>query len=129
MTMYANGTNSDGRDATSRMEELLEKLTLEERRIIAKLSNEWEKKDQRQYPRILCSIITDCIVNGRLYRETMENISAGGAYIKTGTRIEAGMKIHQSFFIPNTEILIQSKSQTLWSDQEGSGVRFNIVGS
>ena len=65
-------------DATERMSDLVEKLSLEEQRILARLLTNWEKRDQRSHPRIPCTIVTEYQALNRSYKDTIKNISPGG---------------------------------------------------
>ena len=106
------------------MGKLIEKLSIEEHRILAKVLNEWEKKDQRRHPRISCSIITEYHALNHVHKDTIKNISLGGAYIDSKQHFPVNLEINQSFFFPNFEIPIQLKSQIIWTGPDGFGVQF-----
>jgi hypothetical protein len=109
------------------MVEIFEKLSMEEQRILARLVNDWEKRDQRRHSRIPCSIITEYRALNQVYKDTIKNISLGGAYIESTHYFPLNLEIDQSFFLPNFETRIQSKSQIIWTDPNGFGVQFNPI--
>ena len=117
----------DNRSATQRLSELINNLSIDEVRILTRLLNNWEKRDQRRHPRTPCSIITQYIVGDQAHKDIIRNISPGGAFIESGHLFPANLEISQSFFFPNFEIPIRSKSKIIWTGPNGFGVQFNIL--
>jgi hypothetical protein len=103
---------------------LIDNLTIDDQRILARILNNWDDRDQRKQPRRPCSIITEYTVGNRLHKGTMKNISPGGAYIENRPLFSVSQEISQSFFIPNFEIPIRSKSKIIWIGSNGFGVQF-----
>jgi hypothetical protein len=106
------------------LNQLIDHLTIDDQRMLARILNNWDDRDQRKQPRTPCSIITEYTVANRLHKGTMENISPGGAYIANRPLFPVNEEISQSFFIPNFEIPIRSKSEIIWVGSNGFGVRF-----
>ena len=119
----------DERSATRRMSELINNLSIDETRILARLLNDWQKKDQRRHPRTPCSIITEYMVGDQIHKDLIKNISLGGAFIESRCAIPLNLVIYQSFFFPNFEIPIRSNSKIVWTAPNGFGVRFEILGN
>ena len=115
--------------AARRMSDLLDSLTLDEQRILARLLSDWQERDQRKDERTECSIITEYIVHNRPHRDKMRNISLGGAFIESRHSFPVNQEISQSFFFPNFEIPIRTKSRIVWSVPNGFGVQFQIMES
>ena len=109
------------------MSDLVEKLSVEEQRILARLLNNWGKRDQRSHPRIPCTIITQYRALDRPYKDTIKNISPGGAFIESKNRFPVNLEIDQRFFFPNFEIPIRSHSKIAWTAPYGFGVQFEII--
>jgi hypothetical protein len=103
---------------------LIDNLTIDDQRILARILNNWEDRDQRKHPRTPCSIITEYTVGNRLHKVTMKNISPAGANIENGPLFSVSQEISQSFFIPNFEIPIRSQSKIIWVGSNGFGVQF-----
>lgn len=108
------------------MAKLLEKLSVEEQRILARMLTNWEKGGQRRHPRIRCSIITEYRALNQVHKGTIKNISLGGAYIENSHQFPLNLEINQSFLYPNFEIPIYFKSQIIWSGTNGFGVHFMV---
>ena len=125
--MISSDKYYDNQAATKRMSDLIEKLSLEEQRILARLLNNWEKRDQRSHPRIPCTIITEYKALNRSYKDTIKNISPSGAFIESTSRLPVNLEINQRFFFPNFEIPIRSHSKVAWTASYGFGVQFEII--
>ncbi len=106
------------------LNQLINHLTIDDQRMLARILNNWDDRDQRKQPRTPCSIITEYTVDNRLHKGTMENISPGGAYIANQPLFPVNREISQSFFIPNFEIPIRSMSKIIWVGSDGFGVQF-----
>jgi hypothetical protein len=106
------------------LNQLIDHLTIDDQRMLARILNNWDDRDQRKQPRTPCSIITEYTVDNRLHKGTMENISPGGAYIANQPLFPVNQEISQSFFIPNFEIPIRSMSKIIWVGSDGFGVQF-----
>jgi len=106
------------------LNQLVDHLTIDDQRMLARILNNWDDRDQRKQPRTPCSIITEYTVDNRLHKGTMENISPGGAYIANQPLFPVNQEISQSFFIPNFEIPIRSMSKIIWVGSDGFGVQF-----
>ena len=104
--------------------QLIDNLTIDDQRMLARILNNWDDRDQRKQHRAPCSIITEYTVANRLHKGTMENISPGGAYIANQPLFPVSEEISQSFFIPNFEIPIRSMSKIIWIGSNGFGVQF-----
>jgi len=113
--------------ASKRMSDLVKNLSIEEQRILARLLNNWEKRDQRLHPRIPCAIVTGYRALNRSYKDTIKNISLGGAFIESTHHLPVNLEIDQHFFFPNFEIPIRSNSKVIWAAPIGFGVQFEIV--
>jgi hypothetical protein len=122
--MASSIKRSDEHSTTQRLSELLDNLTINEVRILSRLLENWEKKDQRKHPRTPCSIITEYMIEGRAYKDKIKNISLGGAFIQSRNAFPVNLEISQSFFFPNFEVPIQSKGKVVWTGSSGFGVKF-----
>ena len=65
--------------ATERLSQFINNLSMDEVRILARMLNDWQKRDQRSHPRTPCSIITEYMVENQTHKDLIKNISLGGA--------------------------------------------------
>ena len=125
--MKSSDKQSDNPAATKRMTDLVNHLSIEEQRILVRLLNNWEKRDQRLHPRIPCTLVTEYRALNRSYKDTIKNISLGGAFIESTNDFPVDLEINQHFFFPNFEIPIRSNSKIIWTAPTGFGVQFEII--
>ena len=109
------------------LSQFLDNLSVDDQRMLSRLLNTWEKRDQRRNPRIPCSIITQYSVNDQEHKGVMRNISIDGAFIESQHELTVNQQIAQSFFFPNFEIPIRSNSKIVWIQSGGFGVQFEFV--
>jgi len=105
----------------------ISELSKTEQRILSKALEDAQKQELRKHPRTPCAIITEYTIDNRAYKGTIENISPGGAFIRSRDVFPVNRQISQSFFYPNFEIPIRSNSKIVWVGSRGFGVRFDIV--
>ncbi len=113
--------------AIQRLSQFINNLTIDEVRVLARLLNNWQKRDQRRHPRTPCSIITEYMVENQTHKDLIQNISLGGAFIESRHTFPVDLVVSQSFFFPNFEIPIRSNSKIVWADAHGFGVQFEIL--
>ena len=122
--MDSSKSNFNSTADSRHLNQLIDHLTIDDQRMLSRILNNWDDRDQRKQPRTPCSIITEYTVDNRLHKGTMENISPGGAYIANQPLFPVNQEISQSFFIPNFEIPIRSMSKIIWVGSDGFGVQF-----
>ena len=122
--MDSSKSNFNSTADSRHLNQLIDHLTIDDQRMLSRIVNNWDDRDQRKQPRTPCSIITEYTVDNRLHKGTMENISPGGAYIANRPLFPVNQEISQSFFIPNFEIPIRSMSKIIWVGSDGFGVQF-----
>jgi len=126
----ATGNDSfNSRTDDPHLSQFLENLSIDDQRVLSRLLNTWEKRDQRRHRRMPCNIITEYVVDDQEHKGVMRNISLGGAFIEARRELAVGRQIAQSFFFPNFEIPIRSKSKIVWVASAGFGVQFDFVRS
>jgi len=109
--------------------QFLDNLSIDDQRVLSRLLNSWEKRDQRRQPRMPCTIITEYFINDQAHKGIMRNISLDGALIESRHELAVNQQIAQSFFFPNFEIPIRSNSKIVWVASGGFGVQFKFVQS
>jgi len=111
----ATGNDSfNARTNDPHLSQLIDNLSIDDQRVLSRLLNTWEKRDQRKHPRMPCSIITEYVFNEQDYKGVMQNISLDGAFIVSRHELAVNQQIAQSFFFPNFEIPIRSNSKIVW---------------
>lgn len=84
----------------------------------------WRNKDRREDPRAPCAIPVDYSAGGRAFKDFIEDISAGGLFIKTQAALSAGQQITLTFMPPDRKKPVRIDGEIERSDSTGIGVKF-----
>lgn len=85
-----------------------------------------ENKEQRKYSRKDFFRIIDYNVEGRYYRDFIENISEGGLFFKPSHTFSVGQKIQITFMSPDNQKPFKINGEIVRVDTDGVGVTFKI---
>ena len=83
--------------------------------------------EKKQHPRIVPFVAVDFAVQGRAYRGSIHNISAGGAFIETRESFEVGAEITMTFLSSKDRKPIKITGEIVRSGPQGIGVRFKVL--
>ena len=75
-----------------RLIELISNMSVDHQRDLLD-SLERQQRGYRKFPRKPCSIDTDYTIQNKAYKDFIENISAGGVYIKTKKKQTIGQEM------------------------------------
>jgi hypothetical protein len=125
--MTTGNDRSSFRANDPHLSQILDNLSIDDQRVLSRLLNRWEKRDQREHPRMPCRIITEYMVNDQDRKGVIRNISQDGAFIESRHELAVNQHIAQSFFFPNFEIPIRSNSKIVWVASRGFGVQFDFL--
>ena len=76
--METGNDSFNARTNDPHLSQLLDNLSIDDQRMLSRLLNSWEKRDQRKHPRMPCSIITEFVFNEQDYKGVMQNVSLDG---------------------------------------------------
>lgn len=85
-----------------------------------------QDKEQREYSRKDFLTIIDYNVDDRYYRDFIQDISAGGVFIKTAQNLSAGQSILMTFMSPDNQKPFRIKGKIIHTQKDGIGVKFEI---
>jgi Tfp pilus assembly protein PilZ len=80
--------------------------------------------DKRNTGRKYFKVTVDYSVKDKFYSDTLENISSGGAFIRTTRPIDVGDDTTMVASIPGMEGSIKAKGKVVRRTEEGVGVKF-----
>ncbi len=123
--MDATIKKSDDSQVTERIVSLISKLPLDEKLKLLKVLEADYQIGLRVHPRKECFIPADYVTHGRVYRDFIKNISAGGVFIENREALSPGGAISLTFSLPNVEDPIKISGKIVWIASNGIGVRFN----
>ena len=90
-------------------------------------SLERQQRGYRKFPRRPCSIDTDYTIQNKAYKDFIENISAGGVYIKTKKKQSIGQEVTMSFMLAGHSKPIEVTGKIVRVGDQGFAVKFYRV--
>jgi len=112
---------------TARLFELIKNMSQDERQALLKELEERLFKDKREYQRKPFFMIIDYSTEDRVYKEYIQNISAGGLFIETPLPLSVGQEVSLSFPLPNYQKYIRIAGEVVRISPQGIGVKFKMV--
>jgi hypothetical protein len=106
--------------------ETIESMSDEEMRQLLKDLKSGRKKEQRKYSRKDFFRIIDYTVEGRHYRDFIENISESGLFFKPSHKFSVGQTIQITFMSPDNQKPFKINGEIAPADTDGVGVAFKI---
>jgi Tfp pilus assembly protein PilZ len=81
--------------------------------------------NKRRYPRRTCFIAVDYVIEDRVYRDFVRNISEAGAFIDTRGAFRVGQEV--SLALPFPVSLKRITGKVAWVGHQGIGVSFLVI--
>ena len=106
--------------------ELINSMSDEEMRQLLKEMEARQNKEQRKYSRKGFLTIIDYTVEGRHYRDFIQDISASGVFIKTSQTFSVGQPILMTFMSPDNQKPFRINGEIIRTHEDGIGVKFKI---
>ncbi len=114
-------------DVTARLLELIKNMSQDERLALLKELEERLFKDKREHKRKPFFMVVDYSTDDRVYKDYIQNISAGGAFIETRMPFSVGQEVSLSFPLPNYQKYIRIAGEVVRVSPQGIGVKFKMV--
>ena len=105
---------------------IIDSLSLEEMRQLFKKLKSLQHREQRKYSRKDFSRIIDYTVEGRHYRDFIENISESGLFFKPSHTFSVGQTIQITFMSPDYQKPFKMDGEIVRVSTDGVGVKFKI---
>jgi Tfp pilus assembly protein PilZ len=112
---------------TARLFELIKGMTEEEQVTLLKDLEERLFKNKREHQRKAFFMVVDYSCGDRIYKDYIQNISAGGMFIETRMPFSVGHEVSLSFPIPNHQKYIRIAGEVVRICPQGIGVKFKTV--
>ena len=106
--------------------EIINSMSDEEMRQLLKEMEARQNKEQRKYSRKDFLTIIDYTVEGRHYRDFIQDISASGVFIKTSQTFSVGQPILMTFMSPDNQKPFRINGEIIRIHEDGIGVKFKI---
>ncbi|PID39536.1 MAG: hypothetical protein CR984_06665 [Proteobacteria bacterium] len=122
--MKNSNSTDDDKKLTERLLQAVSSLTLQRKKMLEKLLQEWERLDYREDSRIPCFLPVDYSTSNRVYQDFINNLSRGGAFIETVSLFPVGQSISLIFSIPSFQKSFKISGSIVRTEEDGIGVRF-----
>ena len=112
---------------TARLLEVIKKMSENEQLTLLKELEERLFKGRRKHERVPLFMVVDYSTGDRFYKDYIQDISAGGAFIETRMPFRAGQDVSLSFPLPDYQKYIVINGEVARVTPEGIGVKFKMV--
>lgn len=112
------------RQLTERLIKAVSMLSIERKKMLDELINEWERLDYREDSRIACFLPVDYSTKDRVYQDFINNLSNGGVFIETSAPFQVGQSVSLTFSVPSLNKTFKISGSIVRTEQDGIGVQF-----
>jgi len=112
---------------TTRLIELIKKMPEEEQRALLKELEERLFEGKREHERKPFLMAVDYSTQDHVYKDFIQNISAGGVFIQTNMPFSVGQEVSLTFPLPNYKKHIKIIGEVVRTTPQGVGVKFKMA--
>ena len=112
-------------ELTERLIQAVTNLSLQRKKMLEELLNEWGRLDYREDSRIPCFLPVDYSTRDRVYQDFINNLSNGGVFIESAAALNVGQDISLIFTIPTLQKTFKIAGKIIRTEEDGIGVKFN----
>jgi hypothetical protein len=104
----------------------IKRMTLENQAVLLKELDEEKDRKLRQHDRKTFFMIVDYIVEGRYFRDFIQDMSDTGVFIKMSQNVPLGRQILMTFMSPDNQQPFKINGEAVRVTSEGVGVKFIV---
>lgn len=112
---------------TTRLIELIKKMPEEEQRALLKELEERLFEGKRKHERKPFLMAVDYSTQDHVYKDFIQNVSAGGVFIQTNMPFSVGQEVSLTFPLPNYQKHIKIIGEVVRTTPQGVGVKFKMA--
>jgi len=112
---------------TARLFEMIKRMPEDEQLALLKELGERLSKGRRKHEREPFFMVADYSAEDRVYRDHIQNVSAGGVFIETHMPFTSGQEVSLAFPLPNYKKYIKIIGEVARVTPQGIGVVFKLV--
>ena len=112
---------------TARLIELIKNMPEDEQRTLLKDLEEKPFEGRRKYVRKPFLMAVDYSMKDHVYKDFIQDISAGGVFIETHMPFTVGQEVSLTFPLPNYQKHIKVVGEVVRSTTQGVGVKFKMA--
>ena len=111
-------------DISTRLHDLINKISKEEQQALLRELEEMYYKKQREHERKRFPSTLDYSTESASYRDFIKDISIGGIFIETSNSFSVGEQISMTILLPEHEKKITIQGEIVRIEKQGIGVKF-----
>ena len=115
-----------GVNVTDQLIARIKRMTMENQAVLLKELDEEQDRKLRQHDRKTFFMIVDYIVEGRYFRDFIQDMSDTGVFIKTSQDVPLGRQILMTFMSPDNQQPFKINGEAVRVTSEGIGVKFIV---
>jgi len=112
---------------TARLIELIKKMPEDEQKTLLKELKEKPFEGRRKHKRKSFIMAVDYSTQDHIYKDFIQDISAGGVFIQTNMPFTVGQVVSLTFPLPNYQKHIKVIGEVVRTSQLGIGVKFKMT--
>jgi uncharacterized protein (TIGR02266 family) len=112
---------------TVRLIELIKNLSEDEQTSLLRELEEKISRGKRKHERKPFFMVVDYSTEDRMFKDYIQNVSAGGVFIETQMPFAEGQELSLSFPLPNYQKYIKISGEIVRTSLQGIGVQFKTV--
>jgi len=112
---------------TARLFEMIKRMPEDDQLALLKELGERLSKGRRKHEREPFFMVADYSAEDRVYRDYIQNVSAGGVFIETHMPFTSGQEVSLAFPLPNYKKYIKIIGEVARVTPQGIGVVFKLV--
>jgi len=124
--MENSGQPAKKPNVTAQLIERIKNMSLERQSQLLKDLEEGQSREIRQHDRKACLLTVDYAVEGRYYRDFIQDMSNSGVFIRTSQTFSSGQTILMTFMSPDHEKPFKITGEIIRVFPSGFGVKFTI---
>mgnify|MGYP001066964548 CR=1 FL=1 len=111
----------------ARLIELIKNMSEDEQRTLLKDLEERPSEGRRKHVRRLFLTAVDYSTQDHVYKDFIQDISAGGVFIQTHMPFTVGQEVSLTFPLPNYQRHVKVIGEVVRSTPQGVGVKFKMA--
>ena len=122
--MAASSTEKNTSPTANRLMKRILQMSEKQQRTLLRVLEKRFAQGRRRHERKRFSTIVDFTTLGRTHRDFIQNISAGGVYIRTRMPLSVGQELLMTFSLPRYEQHVKVLGEVVRVNSNGVGVKF-----
>ena len=125
--MTISDIQSNEASITARLIQMIKNMSEAEQRTLLKDLEEKQSEEKRKHVRKPFLMAVDYSTQDHVYKDFIQDISAGGVFIQTSMPFTVGQEVSLTFPLPNYKKHLKIVGEVVRSTKHGVGVKFKVA--